>query len=338
MSVLAFPELEPACAPPETLGRTRTDVALLVATRSDGAVRSARFEQLPRLLLPGDLLVVNTSATLPGALPARLDGTEVNVHLSTPLAEKRWVVELRTAELRPFERPPVGARLELPDQGRLTLLAPYRGSDRLMEAEVWMPGGTAAYLGRHGAPIRYRDDGLRWPLDAYQTVFALEPGSAEMPSAGRPFSAQLVTELVSRGILVAPLTLHAGVSSLDRDEAPFPERYDVPAQTARLVNAVHGWGRRVIAVGTTVVRALETAAAADGTVDANAGWTNVVITPERGLWSIDGLITGWHEPKSSHLVMLEAAAGRELLERSYDEAAALGLAGHEFGDVHLILP
>jgi len=339
LSVLAFPELEPARAPADALGAGRGDVALLVASRSDGALRSARFEELPRFLLPGDLLVVNTSATLPAALPSRLEGAEVYVHFSTPLAGSRWVVELRTADLAPLEPPPVGARLELPDGGRLTLSAPYQASDRLMEAELDVPGGMLGYLARHGAPIRYGDQaGGPLPLDAYQTVFALEPGSAEMPSAGRPFSPELVTQLVSRGVLLAPLILHAGVSSLERDEVPFPERYRVPAETARLVNAVREWGGRVVAVGTTVVRALETAAAADGRVEAGAGWTSVVITPERGLRSVDGLITGWHEPMSSHLKMLEAAAGPELLQRSYDEAAALGFAGHEFGDAHLILP
>ena len=338
MSVLVSPELPVADAPAEALGRTRADVALLVATRSDGALRSASFDELTRFVRPGDLLVVNTSATLPAALSARLDGSAVRVHLSTPLGHGRWVVELRTADLRPLERPPFGARLELPDQSRLTLLAPYRGSDRLTEAAVELPGGTSAYLARHGAPIRYGGHGAGWPLDAYQTVFALEPGSAEMPSAGRPFSSELVTRLVSGGVLVAPLTLHTGVSSLERDERPYPERYRVPAETARLVNAVHAWRGRVIAVGTTVVRALETVAATDGTVDAGAGWTDVVITPERGLHAVDGLITGWHERESSHLLMLEAAAGRELLERSYAEAAKLGFVGHEFGDAHLILP
>jgi S-adenosylmethionine:tRNA ribosyltransferase-isomerase len=338
MSVLAWPELPPAEAPAETRGLSRTDVALLVASRSDGTLASARFGELTRFLLPGDLLVVNTSATLPASLPARLDGADLRVHLSTPLGPRRWVVELRAADLGRLERPPVRAELELPDNGRLTVLAPYRGSDRLTEAEVELPGGTGAYLARNGAPIRYKGHEGRWPLDAYQTVFALEPGSAEMPSAGRPFSPALITELVSSGILVAPVTLHAGVSSLERDETPFPERYRVPAQTARLVNAVHDWGGRVIAVGTTVVRALESAAAVDGTVRAVAGWTDLVVTPERGLHAVDGLITGWHEPESSHLHMLEAAAGHELLERSYAAAAELGFVAHEFGDAHLILP
>ena len=159
-----------------------------------------------------------------------------------------------------------------------------------------------------------------------------------MPSAGRPFTDALVTELVTGGVLVAPLVLHAGVSSPERDEPPFPERFRVPAETARLVGAVRGWGGRVVAVGTTVVRALESVALPGGAVRAGEGWTSLVVTPERGLRAVDGLITGWHEPESSHLLMLEAAAGRDLLQRAYDEAAARGLAGHEFGDALLILP
>jgi S-adenosylmethionine:tRNA ribosyltransferase-isomerase len=194
------------------------------------------------------------------------------------------------------------------------------------------------YLQRHGRPIRYGYVRELWPLDAYQTVFARDPGSAEMPSAGRPFTAELVTELVSRGVLVAPVTLHTGVSSPERGEPPYPERYRVPETTARLVNAVRGWGGRVIAVGTTVVRALETTAAADGTVSAGDGWTSLVVTPERGLQAVDGLLSGWHDHDSSHLQMLEAAAGADLLERSYSTAMARGYLWHEFGDVHLILP
>jgi S-adenosylmethionine:tRNA ribosyltransferase-isomerase len=194
------------------------------------------------------------------------------------------------------------------------------------------------YLGRHGRPIRYGYVPEAWPLDAYQTVFALEPGSAEMPSAGRPFSTRLVTDLVARGVLVAPVTLHTGVSSPERDEPPYPERYSVPPATARLVNAVRGWGGRVVAVGTTVVRALETVAAPEGSVRHGHGWTSLVVTPERGLRAIDGLLTGWHAPDSSHLRLLEAACGGELLARSYRAAEEGEYLLHEFGDVHLILP
>jgi S-adenosylmethionine:tRNA ribosyltransferase-isomerase len=160
----------------------------------------------------------------------------------------------------------------------------------------------------------------------------------EMPSAGRPFTTELVTRLVAGGVLVAPVVLHTGVSSPERHESPYPERYAVPEATARLVTAVRGWGGRVVAVGTTVVRALETVAAPDGTVAAGAGWTGLVVTPERGLWAVDGLLTGWHEPEASHLLMLEAAAGAELLDRSYAAAVRDGYLWHEFGDSHLVLP
>ena len=158
-----------------------------------------------------------------------------------------------------------------------------------------------------------------------------------MPSAARPFSGELVASLVARGVLIAPITLHAGLSSPERHEPPQPERYRVPAPTARLVNAVRGWGGCVIAVGTTVVRALETVATAGGLV-AGEGWTNVVITPERGVRAVDGLLTGWHEPRASHLQMIEAIAGAELVERSYAAALDRGYLWHEFGDSHLILP
>jgi S-adenosylmethionine:tRNA ribosyltransferase-isomerase len=194
------------------------------------------------------------------------------------------------------------------------------------------------YLAAHGRPIRYGYVDREWPLEAYQTVFATEPGSAEMPSAGRPFTPELVAALAARGTLVAPLVLHTGVSSLERGEAPYPERYAVPEETARLVNAVRWWGGRVIAVGTTAVRALETVADEHGSVAAGEGWTRLVISPGRGLRAVDGLITGWHEPEASHLQMLEAVAGPELLERSYEAALREGYLWHEFGDSHLILP
>jgi S-adenosylmethionine:tRNA ribosyltransferase-isomerase len=338
MTTLEAPERLEAHEPPEARGHGRDDVAMLVATQHDGELVHARFRDLPEYLDPGDLLVVNTSATLPAALDGRLGRQPVELRLSTPVADGRWVVELRTGERQPFTQPPLGARLDLPGGAHAELLVPYAGGDRLSIAALEVGEPLSDYLGRHGHPIRYDYVPDAWPLDAYQTVFAVEPGSAEMPSAGRPFTHELVTDLVARGVLVAPVTLHTGVSSPERDEAPYPERYRVPAPTARLVNAVQLWGGRVIAVGTTVVRALETVAHADGAVEDGEGWTNLVVTPARGLRVVDGLLTGWHEPRSSHLELLEAAAGAELLERSYQEAQAHGYLWHEFGDVQLILP
>ena len=177
-----------------------------------------------------------------------------------------------------------------------------------------------------------------WPLAAYQTVFSHEPGSVEMPSAGRPFTAELVTELVARGVLVTPIVLHTGLSSPERGEPTHAERFHVPATSARLVNAVRSWNGRVIAVGTTVVRALESVVAADGTVLPGQGRTSLLVTPERGILAVDGLLTGLHESDSSHLLLLEAVAGAELLERSYTFALEHGYRWHEFGDLHLLIP
>jgi S-adenosylmethionine:tRNA ribosyltransferase-isomerase len=321
-----------AAAPPEARGLARDEVRLLVARRGDGAIEHARFRDLPAFLRPGDVVVVNTSATLPAALPAG----DLELHLSTPAPDeaRHWVVELRDGT-RPYLGARAGDVVPLPAGGRAELLAPYATGRRLWLARLDLPEPLLAYLTAHGRPIRYRYVPRAWPLGAYQNTYALEPGSAEMPSAGRPFTPELITRLVAGGVHVAPLVLHTGVSSPERGEPPFPERYRVPEATAALVNAAAG---RVIAVGTTVVRALETVAAPDGTVHAGAGWTRLVVGPARGLRAVDGVITGWHEPEASHLELLRAAAGDALLERSYAEALGHGYLWHEFGDSHLILP
>ena len=324
----ALPALEPC----------EQATALLVARRADGSLTNTSFDRLGEHLRPGDLLVVNNSATLAAAIPARLGDEPVELRLSTPLEDGRWLVELRTADLRPLAPPPLPARVELPGGGVAELVARYLASRRLSVGELRLPQPLDQYLPRHGRPIRYPHSGGERPIGDYQTVFALEPGSAEMPSAARPFTADLVAELVARGILLAPITLHAGVSSLEAGEEPYPERYRVPPTTAWLLNDVRARGGRVVAVGTTVVRALESTADDDGTVAAGDGYTDLVITPARGLLAVDGLLTGWHEPESSHLKLLEAAASRELLERSYRVARGHGYVWHEFGDSHLILP
>jgi S-adenosylmethionine:tRNA ribosyltransferase-isomerase len=159
-----------------------------------------------------------------------------------------------------------------------------------------------------------------------------------MPSAGRPFTSRVLEAVKARGVEVAPLVLHCGVSSPDAGEPPAPEPFRVSPSTARLVNATRLWGGRVIAVGTTVVRALESAADEDGIVRPAEGFTELVIDAERGVRAVDGLLTGFHEPEASHLDMLEAIAGRELVETIYREALAHGYLWHEFGDVNLVLP
>ena len=347
MSALRFElprELE-ASEPPEARGLERDQVRLMVARRCDGSITHASFRDLPEFLRPGDLLVVNTSATLPAAVAARRSdgGTRLELRFATPAPEVRgdewWVVELRSADGSvPFRGVREGERLALAGGRTVEIVAPYASGRRLWLARLGPGARLHDYLGRHGHPIRYGYVPAARELAEYQTVYATEAGSAEMPSAGRPFTPELVTRLVAAGIQVAPLVLHTGVSSPERYEAPYPERYEVPEATARLVNGVREWGGNVIAVGTTVVRALETVADRTGRLRHGAGWTNLVVTPDRGLGAVDGLLTGWHEPRASHLQLLEAAAGPELLARCYEEALEQGYLWHEFGDSHLILP
>jgi S-adenosylmethionine:tRNA ribosyltransferase-isomerase len=345
MTALAFeiaPDLE-AHEPPEARGVPRDGVRLLVARKADGAVEHRTFRDLPELLEPGDVVVINVSATIPAAVPARRPGGggPVRVHFATraPHLEDDWrVVEIRSADGRRPARLPAGERLTLRGGASLELVAPYASGQRLMLARLCCELLVDEYLERHGEPIRYGHVRGNWPLEAYQNVYAISPGSAEMPSAGRPFTRELLSRLVARGVTIAPITLHAGVSSPESHEPPFPEWFEVPEHTAQTIcDARHGGGR-VIAVGTTVVRALESATAADGCACARSGWTGLVITPDCGVRSVDGMITGWHEPEASHLMMLEAVAGPELLQRSYEAALEAGYLWHEFGDSHLILP
>jgi S-adenosylmethionine:tRNA ribosyltransferase-isomerase len=335
-----LPERLEAREPPEERGLARDEIRLLVSVRDTGRLVHARARDLPQYLAPGDLLVINTSATLPAALPATGPGGErVELHLSTPFpgaGGEEWVIELRRNG-EPFLGGRRGDVLVLPAGARAELQTRYRG-ERLWVASLDLPEPLEPYLARHGHPIRYRYAPREWPLASYQTAYALEPGSAEMPSAGRALTPEVIAELVGRGIVVAPVVLHAGVSSLELHEPPFPERYSVPAPTARLVNATRAWGGRVIAVGTTVVRALETVAGADGAARTGEGWTDLVVTPDRGVRVVDGLLTGWHEPGSSHLGLLQAVGGRGLIARSYSVALRCGYLWHEFGDLHLILP
>jgi len=332
------PELE-ASVPPEARGITREAVRLMVAYKSDNRLVHANFNELPRFLDPGDLVVVNTSGTLAAAIDGTAPtGDGVTVHLSTQLPAGLWVVELRQ-DAHPFRDAQPGWVVRLPAGGEVELLAPYgQTHGRLWVAVVRLLDPLLTYVAVHGRPITYGYVRGSWPITMYQNVYANEPGSAEMPSAGRPFTPEIITRLVARGVGVAPLVLHTGVSSLESHEAPYAEYYRVPAHTAHLVNDTHRQGGRVIAIGTTVVRSLETVADERGHVHPGDGWTETVITPERGVRAVDGMLTGWHEPEASHLDMLEAIAGRDLVERSYEAALAEQYLWHEFGDVHLILP
>ena len=330
-------ELE-ASAPPETRRLSRDGVRMMVASRSSEELIHTRFRQLPEFLRPGDLVVINTSGVLAAALTGVTpDGNRVGVHLSAKLTTDRWVVEFRRGGSR-WGDGPVPSQVALGEGASLDVIGPHRESDRLFVARLTLPLPDMTWIAQNGRPIRYSYVERPWPIEMYQNVYANEPGSAEMPSAGRPFTPQLITRLVAKGVQVAPLVLHTGVASLDADETPYPEYARVPAMTAALVNLTRENGGRVIAVGTTVVRALESAGDTFSRMEGYDGWTELVITPERGVRFVDGLITGWHEPEASHLLMLEAIAGRPLLERSYAASLEEGYLWHEFGDTHLILP
>ncbi len=325
--------------PPEAAALHRDDVRLLVSPAAADPIDSS-FRELGEFLSAGDLIVVNTSATIPAALDGQLPhGEPIVVHLSGALPGDVWLVEPRaprdgaTAPLQ-LERP---VTIPLLAGGNVQLLTRFGDSRRLWLARLELAQPAIEYATEHGRPIRYRHVSEEWPLRDYQTVFAREPGSAEMPSASRPFTTELVTDLVTRGVLITPLLLHTGVSSLEGGERPYPERYRVPGTTAGVINAVRRDGRRVIAAGTTVVRALATVTDEHGVAHPGEGWTEVVVTPDRPVPSVDGLLTGWHEPESSHLMMLEAFADHDVLAAAYHAALERGYLWHEFGDSHLIL-
>jgi len=341
-----LPTAAEATRPPEARGLRRDEVRLLVARPA--GVAHTRFAGLADHLEPGDLLVVNNSATVAAAVDGhREDGRGVVVHFSGPMGRDQgtaWVVELRPAGQAdgPVTDGRAAEHVELPGGVSLRLLGAYpaggRTSDRLWLAHVAVEGGVPAYLAKHGRPITYAYVDGRWPLASYQTVFARTPGSAEMPSAGRPFSDALVSRLVSKGVVIAPITLHTAVSSPETGEPPVPERFAVPETTAQLVNLTRSSGRRVVAVGTTATRALETVTDERGVVHADSGWTDLVLDSRRPARVVGGLVTGWHAPGASHLDLLEAVAGRELVQAAYDEALRHGYLWHEFGDSCLLLP
>ena len=326
--------------PPEARGLRRDDVRLMVSKGEAQPVHT-RFRDLAAALDPGDLVVVNTSATVAAAVDGRLDsGEPVAVHVSGRLPGGLWLVEVREptdGTTRPLVLTEPQS-VHFVDGGSVELLSPFADSRRLWFAHFALPGSVDELLAVHGRAIRYSYVGRDWPLRDYQSVFSVEPGSAEMPSASRPFTPDVVTDLVRRGVTIAPLLLHTGVSSLEGNEMPYPEQYRVPPSTARLVNSAHASDHRVVAIGTTVVRALETVTDRSGTTHPGEGWTEEVITPERGVRAVDGLLTGWHEPEASHLLMLEAVAGRRPLELAYRAAYDEGYLWHEFGDSHLLLP
>ena len=343
------PDLE-AGEPPEARGLGRDDVRLMVSSLTKDQIKHARFQNLPSFLHQGDVLVINTSQTRNAAVRARrADCTELDLHLSTRLQGNVWTVEVRAlnadGKSRHFEGVGAGESLVLTAGARATLVRPFvsdcepgESSHTLWEVALHLPMPADEYLARHAFPIRYNYVKDSWPLSYYQTVYATESGSAEMPSAGRPFTSELLAQLHSQGVRIAPLVLHSGISNVETHKPPYKEFYRIPLETAEAVNDANRGGGRVIAVGTTVVRALESVTNADGAVHGGEGWTCLVIGPETRLLAVSGMLTGLHEPEASHLAILEALAGQDRVQEAYGEALRQRYLWHEFGDVHLLLP
>jgi S-adenosylmethionine:tRNA ribosyltransferase-isomerase len=328
-----------ATEPPEAHGASRDDVRLLVST--PGGHTHTTFRELTRFLDRGDLVVVNDSATMPASLRAKGGPGDFVLNVSTRFGPTVWLTEPRWSSSRPGPLPlQAGEIIGACDQ-RVRLIAPYPGAERLWFVE----GDLAKAMARCGEPIRYGYVEHPQPLSAYQSVFARAPGSAEMPSAARPFTSEVVALLRDRGVGIAKIRLHTGVSSLEIEEEDIeqhvwaPEPFRVSPATADAVNAARERGGRVVAIGTTVVRALESAwSAHEERVVGSAGFTRVVVHPGRGVHAVDGLLTGFHDPGASHLAMLYAVAGKDLVRAGYEEAVRGGYKWHEFGDSHLLLP
>ncbi|MCW2794874.1 S-adenosylmethionine:tRNA ribosyltransferase-isomerase [Nocardioides sp.] len=330
-----------ATSPPEARGLARDQVRLAVVT--PGRTEHQQVRDLSRWLAPGDLLVVNTSATLPAAVDVVRRGCRWGLHVSAELDDGTWVVELRSPDGAGPGAPDPGEVLRLPGGVRLRVDAPSPpGQSRLWRAVALPAVDRVEYLRAHGRPIRYDYLNGEWPLSDLQNVYATVPGSAEMPSAGRPLSRELLVELMAGGVVVAPIVLHTGVASQEAPEPPQPEWFSVPDPTARLVELARSHGGRVVAVGTTVTRALESAVQpGSGRLVGLSGWTSLVLGVEHPARVVTGLLTGLHEPQASHLHLLESVAGPVLVDRAYADITAESAPHylwHEFGDSMLLLP
>jgi S-adenosylmethionine:tRNA ribosyltransferase-isomerase len=339
------PELS-AKEPPERRGLARDHVRLMVIERAKRAVTHTRFDRLGQFLRGGDLLVFNTSRTLPASLQACAApaGPCMEIRLAEHLPDDSWLALLLCQRGDPFACGlRAGMQVEFGEGLTGTIIERDERIQRLWRMRFSKSGPELIdVLYRLGRPVRYEYVSAPWDLDYYQTVYAREPGSAEMPSAGRAFTWRLLFNLKRQGIDMAYLVLHTTLSSYMDDEldALHPaseEEYFINATTAEKLNRARAEGGRIIAVGTTVVRALEAVAERDGRVRAGHGYTRLRITSEHKLKAVDALLTGLHEPEASHLDLLTAFLPAEQIREAYEEAVRLGYLWHEFGDLNLIL-
>jgi S-adenosylmethionine:tRNA ribosyltransferase-isomerase len=334
-----------ACPKPtEERNLARDEVRLLI-TEGSGQIEHTTFNHFPLFLQKGDVLVVNTSATIPAALPVSLPGgRQGRLHISTKLHDRRWLVEIREITGNKTKRWHEGAEgmvFQLPSSTSVILKHRFYKNEQwlhLWVVEFNLHQSMQNYLSVNATPVQYEKLDRQYPLSYYQTFFSFHPGSSEMPSAGRGFTPGLIETLLKKGVALAPVILHTGISSLEENETPYPEYMEVDPVTAALINTAKSQGRRIIAVGTTAIRAIETAVNNEGIVLSYRGNTELFIDESYAMKVIDGLLTGFHEPRASHLNMLQSVAGFEHIDRAYKEAIQAGYYWHQFGDMHLILP
>jgi S-adenosylmethionine:tRNA ribosyltransferase-isomerase len=332
--------------PPERRGIARDKVKLMVINRKNYRIHHARFYSLGKFLRPGDLLVFNASRTLPAVLNGCSSsiGSCIEVRLAEHLPDDSWLALLRCEKGDPFS---CGLRSGMQINFGQGLTGMVYGSDKNIQ-RLWKicfskSGSELMDILYHlGQPVRYEYLSVPWDLDYYQTIYAREPGSAEMPSAGRAFTWKLIFDLKRSRVNIASIVLHTGLSSymddvLDAKHPSSEEEFFISEATAEKINNTHSKGGRVIAVGTTVVRALESAVDGTGKVIAMHRYTRLHITAEHVLKAVDGLLTGLHEPEASHLDLLSAFVPKEKIRQSYEEAIKRKYLWHEFGDLNLIL-
>lgn len=332
---------EPAMSPPEIYGLGRDDVRLMTIDRKTGATGHHSFQDIAQFFEPGDLLVVNNSATIPAALLASIEDKAHQVHLAARQSARQVIIELRQSDGTPDERPldaetPVhilNASGHVLSQG--LVLEKFHPRSRFWTVctdHDWYELAT-----REGLPIRYHYVDRPYPINYYQTVFGKIPGSSEMPSASRPFTTDIVDQLKEKGVEIVELTLHTTVSSHEvNDDDPnpplVPEWYDISPTTQSAILLAQRENRSIIALGTTVVRAIETWAQ----TRRSQGWTTHLVTPHSQPKVTSGLVTGMHDSFTSHLWLIYAFVPADTLIAAYRQAQAHGYRWHEFGDLTYI--
>jgi S-adenosylmethionine:tRNA ribosyltransferase-isomerase len=321
----------------------RDAARLLVVERRTGALRDMRVRDLCGVLAPGDCLVVNDTRVRPARLLGRIAGTgrEAEVLLLHPEPEG-WA-----ALLRPARRCPPGTQLVLAD-GATRAEVVARERDGRARLRLDWPGPVETLLDAHGLPplppyIRHyrKPGGEDWAR--YQTVYAARPGAVAAPTAGLHFTPELLARLAAERVELHRITLHVGPGTFRpvrasrlADHRVEAERFEVSPETAAALTRARRSGRRVVAVGTTTVRGLESVARADGTVGAGAGWTALTIVPGHRFRAVDALLTNFHLPRSSLLLLVCAFAGRDRVLDAYAHAIAAGYRFYSYGDAMLV--